>query len=77
MSKMRSGHGTLDEVPARTLTPKVDVVSTVTGRSEPDVFATTDYWVRQARETVRFAALARHRIAHGRPAQTLAHAATR
>ncbi|WP_051796694.1 type I polyketide synthase [Kibdelosporangium aridum] len=35
--------------------PSVAVVSTVTGRPEPDALATADYWVRQARETVRFA----------------------
>ncbi|PWI13683.1 DNA-binding protein [Streptomyces sp. Act143] len=36
--------------------PSVPVVSTVTGRPEPDALATADHWVRQARETVRFAA---------------------
>ncbi|MDN3024017.1 type I polyketide synthase [Streptomyces sp. S.PB5] len=35
--------------------PSVPVVSTVTGRPEPDALATAGYWVRQARETVRFA----------------------
>ncbi|AZP15960.1 SDR family NAD(P)-dependent oxidoreductase [Streptomyces aquilus] len=35
--------------------PSVPVVSTVTGRPEPDALATTDHWVRQVRETVRFA----------------------
>ncbi|MEU6375555.1 type I polyketide synthase [Streptomyces sp. NPDC046909] len=35
--------------------PSVPVVSTVTGRPEPDALATADYWVRQVRETVRFA----------------------
>ncbi|WP_177239680.1 type I polyketide synthase [Streptomyces monashensis] len=35
--------------------PSVPVVSTLTGRPEPDALATPEYWVRQARETVRFA----------------------
>ncbi|WP_234384509.1 type I polyketide synthase [Streptomyces sp. MMG1121] len=35
--------------------PSVPVVSTLTGRAEPDALATADHWVRQARETVRFA----------------------
>ncbi|MBP2328241.1 acyl transferase domain-containing protein/acyl-CoA synthetase (AMP-forming)/AMP-acid ligase II/acyl carrier protein [Kibdelosporangium banguiense] len=35
--------------------PSVPIVSTVTGRPETDVLTTADYWVRQARETVRFA----------------------
>ncbi|WP_329332361.1 type I polyketide synthase [Streptomyces sp. NBC_00663] len=35
--------------------PSVPVVSTVTGRPEPDAPATADHWVRQVRETVRFA----------------------
>ncbi|MFE6175700.1 SDR family NAD(P)-dependent oxidoreductase [Streptomyces sp. NPDC056464] len=35
--------------------PSVPVVSTLTGRPEPDALATADHWVRQARETVRFA----------------------
>ncbi|MFF5498419.1 SDR family NAD(P)-dependent oxidoreductase [Streptomyces aquilus] len=35
--------------------PSVPVVSTVTGRPEPDALATADHWVRQVRETVRFA----------------------
>jgi acyl transferase domain-containing protein/acyl-CoA synthetase (AMP-forming)/AMP-acid ligase II len=34
--------------------PSIPVVSTVTGRPEPDAVATADYWVRQARDTVRF-----------------------
>lgn len=35
--------------------PSVPVVSTVTGRPEPEALATADHWVRQVRETVRFA----------------------
>nr|WP_252981115.1 type I polyketide synthase [Streptomyces chartreusis] len=35
--------------------PSVPVVSTLTGRPEPDALADPEYWVRQARETVRFA----------------------
>ncbi|WP_049564047.1 type I polyketide synthase [Streptomyces sp. SBT349] len=35
--------------------PSVPVVSTVTGRPEPDELATADHWVRHVRETVRFA----------------------
>ncbi|MBX7547971.1 type I polyketide synthase [Streptomyces sp. NPDC004232] len=35
--------------------PSVPVVSTLTGRPEPDALTTPEYWVRQARETVRFA----------------------
>ncbi|MGW1621251.1 SDR family NAD(P)-dependent oxidoreductase [Streptomyces sp. NPDC002172] len=35
--------------------PSVPVVSTLTGRAETDALATTGHWVRQARETVRFA----------------------
>ena len=35
--------------------PSVPVVSTLTGRPEPDAVRTAEYWVRQARETVRFA----------------------
>jgi acyl transferase domain-containing protein/acyl-CoA synthetase (AMP-forming)/AMP-acid ligase II len=35
--------------------PSVAVVSTLTGRPETDALATADHWVRQARETVRFA----------------------
>ncbi|ONK09689.1 type I polyketide synthase [Streptomyces sp. MP131-18] len=35
--------------------PSVPVVSTVTGRPEPGALATAGYWVRQVRETVRFA----------------------
>jgi acyl transferase domain-containing protein/acyl-CoA synthetase (AMP-forming)/AMP-acid ligase II/thioesterase domain-containing protein/acyl carrier protein len=35
--------------------PAVPVVSGLTGRPEPDLLATPDYWVRHARETVRFA----------------------
>ncbi|MET7687316.1 type I polyketide synthase [Streptomyces sp. NPDC005483] len=35
--------------------PSVPVVSTLTGRPEPDAIRTAEYWVRQARETVRFA----------------------
>jgi acyl transferase domain-containing protein/acyl-CoA synthetase (AMP-forming)/AMP-acid ligase II len=35
--------------------PSVPVVSTLTGRPEPDAIRTAGYWVRQARETVRFA----------------------
>ncbi|MEV7887677.1 type I polyketide synthase [Streptomyces sp. NPDC002817] len=35
--------------------PSVPVVSTVTGRPEPEALATADYWVRQVRDTVRFA----------------------
>ncbi|WP_406258503.1 type I polyketide synthase [Streptomyces chartreusis] len=33
----------------------VPVVSTLTGRPEPDALADPEHWVRQARETVRFA----------------------
>ncbi|MFF4113444.1 SDR family NAD(P)-dependent oxidoreductase [Streptomyces sp. NPDC001714] len=35
--------------------PSVPVVSTLTGRAETDALATPGHWVRQARETVRFA----------------------
>ncbi|CAM5382178.1 type I polyketide synthase [Streptomyces canus] len=35
--------------------PSLPVVSTLTGRPEPDAMRTAEYWVRQARETVRFA----------------------
>ncbi|MEU0025953.1 type I polyketide synthase [Streptomyces sp. NPDC006335] len=35
--------------------PSVPVVSTLTGRPEPDAMRAAGYWVRQARETVRFA----------------------
>ncbi|MFF3985184.1 SDR family NAD(P)-dependent oxidoreductase [Streptomyces sp. NPDC001797] len=35
--------------------PSVPVVSTLTGRAETDALATAGHWVRQARETVRFA----------------------
>ncbi|MBW8798479.1 MAG: SDR family NAD(P)-dependent oxidoreductase [Streptomyces sp.] len=35
--------------------PSVPVVSTLTGRAETDALATAAHWVRQARETVRFA----------------------
>ncbi|MFG2957333.1 SDR family NAD(P)-dependent oxidoreductase [Streptomyces sp. NPDC048291] len=35
--------------------PPVPVVSTLTGRAETDALATAEHWVRQARETVRFA----------------------
>ncbi|MEU1474288.1 type I polyketide synthase [Streptomyces sp. NPDC005760] len=35
--------------------PALPVVSTLTGRPEPDAMRTAEYWVRQARETVRFA----------------------
>ncbi|AZQ39029.1 SDR family NAD(P)-dependent oxidoreductase [Streptomyces cyaneochromogenes] len=35
--------------------PAVPVVSTLTGRPETDALTTADHWVRQARETVRFA----------------------
>lgn len=35
--------------------PSLPVVSTLTGRPEPDAVRTAEYWVRQARETVRFA----------------------
>ncbi|WP_328751218.1 type I polyketide synthase [Streptomyces sp. NBC_00285] len=35
--------------------PSLPVVSTLTGRPEPDAVRTAAYWVRQARETVRFA----------------------
>ncbi|MFF0011805.1 SDR family NAD(P)-dependent oxidoreductase [Streptomyces sp. NPDC005374] len=35
--------------------PSLPVVSTLTGRPEPDAVRTAGYWVRQARETVRFA----------------------
>ncbi|HYS34890.1 MAG TPA: SDR family NAD(P)-dependent oxidoreductase, partial [Pseudonocardiaceae bacterium] len=35
--------------------PTVTVVSGLTGRPEPDLLATPGYWVRHARETVRFA----------------------
>ncbi|MFG1665446.1 SDR family NAD(P)-dependent oxidoreductase [Streptomyces sp. Y7] len=35
--------------------PSVPVVSTLTGRPEPEALAGADHWVRQARETVRFA----------------------
>ncbi|WP_225821465.1 type I polyketide synthase [Streptomyces naphthomycinicus] len=35
--------------------PAVPVVSTLTGRPETEALATADHWVRQVRETVRFA----------------------
>ncbi|MFF7642523.1 SDR family NAD(P)-dependent oxidoreductase [Streptomyces canus] len=35
--------------------PSLPVVSTLTGRPEPDAIRTAAYWVRQARETVLFA----------------------
>ncbi|MCS0603126.1 type I polyketide synthase [Streptomyces sp. LP11] len=35
--------------------PTIPVVSTLTGRPETDALATADHWVRQVRETVRFA----------------------
>ncbi|QWA20561.1 acyltransferase domain-containing protein [Streptomyces sp. JCM17656] len=35
--------------------PSVPVVSTLTGRPEPDALVDPEHWVRQARETVRFA----------------------
>ncbi|MFJ8631928.1 SDR family NAD(P)-dependent oxidoreductase [Streptomyces sp. NPDC093568] len=35
--------------------PVAAVVSTLTGRPESDALATADHWVRQARDTVRFA----------------------
>ncbi|MFJ9709415.1 type I polyketide synthase [Streptomyces sp. NPDC101234] len=35
--------------------PSVAIVSTLTGRTESDALATAEHWVRQARETVRFA----------------------
>ncbi|MEO3930499.1 type I polyketide synthase [Micromonosporaceae bacterium B7E4] len=35
--------------------PSVPVVSGLTGRPDPDALASADYWVRQARETVRYA----------------------
>ncbi|WP_405515795.1 SDR family NAD(P)-dependent oxidoreductase [Streptomyces canus] len=35
--------------------PSLPVVSTLTGRPEPEAMRTAEYWVRQARETVRFA----------------------
>jgi acyl transferase domain-containing protein/acyl-CoA synthetase (AMP-forming)/AMP-acid ligase II/thioesterase domain-containing protein/acyl carrier protein len=35
--------------------PTLPVVSGLTGRPEPDLLATAGYWVRHARETVRFA----------------------
>ncbi|MFK0150566.1 SDR family NAD(P)-dependent oxidoreductase [Streptomyces sp. NPDC090493] len=35
--------------------PSVPVVSTLTGRAETDALATAEHWVRQARQTVRFA----------------------
>ncbi|MFF7468838.1 SDR family NAD(P)-dependent oxidoreductase [Streptomyces sp. NPDC008092] len=35
--------------------PSVPVVSTLTGRAETDALTTAEHWVRQARETVRFA----------------------
>ncbi|MER7187868.1 type I polyketide synthase, partial [Streptomyces hyaluromycini] len=35
--------------------PAVPVVSTLTGRAEADALASAEHWVRQARETVRFA----------------------
>ncbi|MFJ1870809.1 type I polyketide synthase [Streptomyces chartreusis] len=35
--------------------PSVPVVSTLTGRPEPDALTDPEHWVRQARETVRFA----------------------
>jgi len=35
--------------------PSVPVVSGLTGRPDPDALVTADYWVRHARETVRYA----------------------
>ncbi|MFC8516424.1 SDR family NAD(P)-dependent oxidoreductase [Streptomyces sp. NPDC057257] len=40
--------------------PSVPVISTLTGRQERDALTTADHWVRQARETVRFADAVRH-----------------
>ncbi|MEU6147868.1 type I polyketide synthase [Streptomyces sp. NPDC047081] len=40
--------------------PSVPVVSTLTGRQERDALTTAEHWVRQARETVRFADAVRH-----------------
>jgi malonyl CoA-acyl carrier protein transacylase len=35
--------------------PRIPVVCGLTGRPDPDLIVTADYWVRQAREPVRFA----------------------
>ncbi|MGW0185774.1 SDR family NAD(P)-dependent oxidoreductase [Streptomyces sp. NPDC003362] len=40
--------------------PAVPVVSTLTGRTETQALATADHWVRQVRETVRFADAVAH-----------------
>ena len=39
--------------------PRVPVVCSVTGQPDPELIATPEYWVRQAREAVRFADCAR------------------
>jgi len=39
--------------------PRIPVVCSVTGQPDPDLMTTPGYWVRQARETVRFADCAR------------------
>ncbi|MDN5750449.1 MAG: acyltransferase domain-containing protein, partial [Pseudonocardia sp.] len=45
--------------------PQVPVVSDLTGRPEPELMTTVEYWVRHARETVRFADGAAHLVAAG------------
>lgn len=35
--------------------PRIPVVSNVSGRADPDALGSAEYWVRHARETVRFA----------------------
>jgi pimaricinolide synthase PimS1 len=39
--------------------PRIPVVCSVTGQPDPELMATSHYWVRQAREAVRFADCAR------------------
>ncbi len=45
--------------------PRVPVVSDLTGRPEPDLMTTPEYWVRHARETVRFADGVAHLVEAG------------
>ncbi|MFJ6619336.1 type I polyketide synthase [Kitasatospora sp. NPDC091335] len=45
--------------------PRIPVVSTLTGAVEDELICTPDYWVRQVRETVRFAEGVEHLRDHG------------